>query len=573
MEDKSETSSPTEDQGEVVAQRPQMPWLDHYPPGIDWAQNIEPRSLVGLIDDAVHENGDRCCIDFFGARTRYRDLGRDVSRLTAALQRRGIGKGHRVGLLLPNCPAYVVSYFAILKAGAVVVNLNPLYTAEELSALAADSGVAAVVTLDLAALHEKAAALLKSGSVSQLIVASFAQQLPFLKRVMFRLFRRGDIAKTGRRRRGRVLSFEALLRERRAPNPVVIDPQEDVALFQYTGGTTGRPRAAMLTHANLTANVQQILHYVGGREPGKDRILGILPLFHVFAMTAVMNLGIAIGATMILMPKFDVAGAIAILRRKKPTILPGVPTLFTALVQSKRLRRSDLESLSFCISGGASLATELRNRFQQFSGCRLVEGYGLSETSPVVTLNPLNGTEKDGSIGQPLPRTVVSIRNLDDPRREMPLGEPGEICISGPQVMKGYWNRPEDTEAAFVEGFLRTGDVGYMDKDGFVFIIDRIKDLINVSGFKVYPRQVEEAIYSHPAVSEVTVIGVPDPYRGEAPKAFVKLKEGHELTQEALMRHLASKLSRMEIPSAIEFRDSLPKTLIGKLSKKELRAE
>jgi long-chain acyl-CoA synthetase len=571
MEDKSETSSPAEDQGEVVAQRSQMPWLDHYPPGIDWAADIEPRSLVALFDDSIRANGERVCIEFFGARTRYRDLGREVSRLTAALQRRGIGKGHRIGLLLPNCPAYVIAYFAILKAGAVVVNLNPLYTAEELSALAADSGVAAVVTLDLTALHDKAAALLRSGSVSQLIVASFAQQLPFVKRVMFRLFRRREIARTERRRRGRVLSFEALLRERRTPKPVAIDPQEDVALFQYTGGTTGRPRAAMLTHANLTANVQQILHYVGGREPGKDRILGILPLFHVFAMTAVMNLGITIGATMILMPKFDVAAAIAILRRQKPTILPGVPTLFTALLQSSRLRRSDLKSLSFGISGGASLATELRNRFQQFSGCRLVEGYGLSETSPVVTLNPLSGTEKDGSIGQPLPRTIISIRNLDDPKREMPLGEPGEICVGGPQVMKGYWNRPEDTQAAFIDGLLRTGDVGYLDRDGFVFIIDRIKDLINVSGFKVYPRQVEEAIYSHPAVSEVTVIGVPDPYRGEAPKAFVKLKDGHELTKEALMTHLSGKLSRMEIPSSIEFRDSLPKTLIGKLSKKELR--
>jgi long-chain acyl-CoA synthetase len=571
MEDKSETSSPAEDQGEVVAQRSQMPWLDHYPPGIDWAADIEPRSLVALFDDAIRANGERVCIEFFGARTRYRDLGREVSRLTAALQRRGIGKGHRIGLLLPNCPAYVIAYLAILKAGAVVVNLNPLYTAEELSALAADSGVAAVVTLDLTALHDKAAALLRSGSVSQLIVSSFAQQLPFVKRVMFRLFRRREIARTERRRRGRVLSFEGLLRERRTPKPVAIDPQEDVALFQYTGGTTGRPRAAMLTHANLTANVQQILHYVGGREPGKDRILGILPLFHVFAMTAVMNLGITIGATMILMPKFDVAAAIAILRRQKPTILPGVPTLFTALLQSSRLRRSDLKSLSFGISGGASLATELRNRFQQFSGCRLVEGYGLSETSPVVTLNPLSGTEKDGSIGQPLPRTIISIRNLDDPKREMPLGEPGEICVGGPQVMKGYWNRPEDTQAAFIDGLLRTGDVGYLDRDGFVFIIDRIKDLINVSGFKVYPRQVEEAIYSHPAVSEVTVIGVPDPYRGEAPKAFVKLKDGHELTKEALMTHLSGKLSRMEIPSAIEFRDSLPKTLIGKLSKKELR--
>jgi long-chain acyl-CoA synthetase len=571
MEHKTETGSPTEDQGEVVAPRPQMPWLDHYPPGVDWAEDIKPQSLVGLFDQSVENNSSRPCIDFFGAVTRYRDLGRDVRRLTAALQRRGIGRGHRIGLLLPNCPAYVTAYYAILKAGAVVVNLNPLYTTEELSALAADAGVAAVVTLDLKALHDKAAALLRAGSVSQLIVASFARQLPLVKRLMFRLLRRADVAKTGRRRRGRVLSFEALLREKGAPKPVDLDPLEDIALFQYTGGTTGRPRAAMLTHANLAANVQQILRYVGGREPGKDRILGILPLFHVFAMTGVMNLAIATGASMILMPKFEIPGAVRLLRRKKPTILPGVPTLFSALLQYSRIRRSDLESLSLCISGGAALPGELRERFKQFSGCRVIEGYGLSETSPVVTLNPLNGTEKDGSIGQPLPLTIVTIRSLDDPHVEMPLGEPGEICVRGPQVMKGYWNRPEETEAAFIDGCLRTGDVGTIDKDGFVFIIDRIKDLINVSGFKVYPRQIEEAIHTHPAVAEVTVIGVPDPYRGEVPKAFVKIKEGQALTSEALMRHLSGKLSRMEIPSAIEFRDNLPKTLIGKLSKKELR--
>jgi long-chain acyl-CoA synthetase len=571
MEHKTETGSPTEDQGEVVAPRPQMPWLDHYPPGVDWAEDIKPQSLVGLFDQSVENNSSRPCIDFFGAVTRYRDLGRDVRRLTAALQRRGIGRGHRIGLLLPNCPAYVTAYYAILKAGAVVVNLNPLYTTEELSALAADAGVAAVVTLDLKALHDKAAALLRAGSVSQLIVASFARQLPLVKRLMFRLLRRADVAKTGRRRRGRVLSFEALLHEKGAPKPVDLDPLEDIALFQYTGGTTGRPRAAMLTHANLAANVQQILRYVGGREPGKDRILGILPLFHVFAMTGVMNLAIATGASMILMPKFEIPGAVRLLRRKKPTILPGVPTLFSALLQYSRIRRSDLESLSLCISGGAALPGELRERFKQFSGCRVIEGYGLSETSPVVTLNPLNGTEKDGSIGQPLPLTIVTIRSLDDPHVEMPLGEPGEICVRGPQVMKGYWNRPEETEAAFIDGCLRTGDVGTIDKDGFVFIIDRIKDLINVSGFKVYPRQIEEAIHTHPAVAEVTVIGVPDPYRGEVPKAFVKIKEGQALTSEALMRHLSGKLSRMEIPSAIEFRDNLPKTLIGKLSKKELR--
>jgi long-chain acyl-CoA synthetase len=573
MEDKTETGSPPQDQGKVVAQKPQMPWLDHYPPGVDWAEDIAPHSLVDLFDESVQNNASRPCIDFYGAVTRYRDLGRDVARLTAALQRRGIGRGHRVGLLLPNCPTYVTAYYAILKAGAVVVNLNPLYTTEELSALAADAGVAAIVTLDLKVVHEKAAALLRAGSVSQLVVASFARQLPLLKRVMFQLFRRSDVAKTGRRR-GRVLSFEALLREKGAPpKPQEIDPLEDVALLQYTGGTTGRPRAAMLTHANLAANVQQILRYVGGREPGKDRILGILPLFHVFAMTAVMNLAIAIGSVMILMPKFEVPGAVGLLRRKKPTILPGVPTLFAALLQYSRIHRSDLQSLDFCISGGASLPAGLRDRFKQFSGCRVIEGYGLSETSPVVALNPLNGMEKDGSIGQPLPRTIVAIRSLDDPHVAMPLGEPGEICVRGPQVMTGYWNRPEETAAAFVDGYLRTGDVGYMDEDGFVFIIDRIKDLINVSGFKVYPRQIEEAIHTHPAVAEVTVIGVPDPYRGEAPKAFVKLKEGHELTAEALINHLSTKLSRMEMPAAVEFRDTLPKTLIGKLSKKELRAE
>jgi long-chain acyl-CoA synthetase len=357
------------------------------------------------------------------------------------------------------------------------------------------------------------------------------------------------------------------------PEPVAIDPMKDVAVLQYTGGTTGTPKGAMLTHANVYVNVQQVSSASPDLADGVERVLGVLPFFHVFALTVVMNLGIAHAAEIIIMPRFALDDALKLIDKTRPTIMPGVPTLFNAIMNHPQIGSFDLSSLKFCLSGGAALPIEVKQRFEAVTGCKVVEGYGLSESSPVVTCNPLEGPVKPGSIGMPLPGTIISLRDLGDPTKEVPVGEKGEICISGPQVMLGYYKRPQDTAEQMVDGFLRTGDVARMDEQGYFFIEDRIKDLIISSGFNVYPRRIEEAIYEHPSVAEVTVIGIKDKKRGEAPKAFVRLKPGMSVTVPELCEHLAARISKIEMPSAIEFRDELPKTMIGKLSKKELKAE
>jgi long-chain acyl-CoA synthetase len=550
------------------------PWLKNYPSGVRWDTEFPLRSLPEMFDEAVARHGERECTNFLGATLTYAEIGNVTNRLAAGLQARGIGRGHRVGLFLPNTPYYVAAYFAILKTGATVVNFNPLYSVEELVGQARDSSISAMVTLDLAVLFDKVAELAAEDLVETVVVCPFADLLPRFKGLLFRLFKRGDLARSsGSDIAGRCVTWDGLVDNDGQFEPAAIEPAEDIALLQYTGGTTGVPKGAMLTHANLTTNVEQMLSWNSDIREGEERIIGILPFFHVFAMTAVLNLGLRIGASLILMPRFEIGQAVALIRQHRPTIMPGVPTLFNALLNHSGISRDDLSSLRICISGGAALPHELRRRFEAFTGCRLVEGYGLSETSPVATCNPFGGLVKKNSIGQPLPATIISIRSLEDPAREMPQGERGEICIRGPQVMPGYWNRPEETAEVFVDGFFRTGDVGYIDEDGFVFIVDRIKDMINASGFKVYPRRIEEAILEHEAVAEVTVIGIADDYRGEAPKAFVKLKDGASLTAEDLLGYLDPHLSKIEMPAAIEFRDELPKTMIGKPSKKELREE
>ncbi len=550
------------------------PWLDHYPGQVNWHEDLKPQSLPDMFDEAVAEHAGKVCTNFLGAELTYGEIAQTTNRLAAGLQAKGLGRGHRVGLVLPNTPYYVAAYFAVLKIGAVVVNFNPLYSIEELEIQARDSGVIAMITLDLKLLFDKIAALLQSGVLQTAIVCRFADLLPPLKRVLFKLFKGSDIARFDvEPPHGEVLNWQALTSNDGSFTPAIIKPEEDTALLQYTGGTTGTPKGAMLSHAALTINVQQIIAWSPGLNLKDERVMGILPFFHVFAMTTVLNFGIKTGSTMILMPKFELDQAIKLIRQHKPTILPGVPTLYTALLNHASITREDLATLKLCISGGAPLPLEVRRRFEEFSGCKLVEGYGLSETSPVASVNPIDGLEKDNSIGQPVPQTYFSIRSLDDPKRAMPQGEPGEICIKGPQVMQGYWNNSRATKAVMVGDYFRTGDVGYMDEFGFTYIIDRIKDMIICSGYKVYPRRIEDAIYEHDAVAEVTVVGIADDYRGEAPKAFIKLKPGRTASGDDILAHLKPKLSKIEMPDAIEFRDELPKTMVGKLSKKELREQ
>ena len=553
---------------------PRYPWLRIYPKDVNWSAPLQAKPLQSLLEDAAAAYGSRDCCYFLGKTLTYAEVNALADLVAAGLQKRGVRRGVNVGLLLPNSPTFIIFYYGILKAGGTVVNFNPLYTVEELTHQAKDARLHILVTLDLKALFPKAEALLANGVVSAAVVCPFSGLLPGLKSVLFRLFKRTDVADwQGSPHGGKIIAYKALVDNDGKPDRVSIDPQNDVAVIQYTGGTTGIPKGAMLTHANLTINTQQTALWAPTLVPGAETVMGILPFFHVFAMTTVMNLGIAIAATIILMPRFELAEAMELIRKLKPTIMPGVPTLYNALMHSSSLRPGELASLKFCISGGAPLPIEVRRGFEEASGCTLVEGYGLSETSPVAACNPVTGANKEGSIGIPLPGTRLSLRSLDDPAKEVPLGENGEICIAGPQVMKGYWQRPKETADTMVGEFLRTGDVGYMDVEGYTFIVDRIKDIIICSGFNVYPRMIEEAIYQFPAVEEVTVVGIPDQYRGEAPKAFIKLRQGATATREDILKFLQPKLSKIEMPAEIEFRTELPKTMIGKLSKKELRAE
>lgn len=551
------------------------PWLRRYPKNVVWDQTFTPAPLHQLLDDAVRKSGGLTCTNFLGRKMTFAEIGRQSDKVAAGLQRLGVSKGTKVGLFLPNCPTFIVYYFAILKIGGVAVNYNPLYTIEELAYQVADSQTEVMVTLDLKLLFDKVETLIANGSLSKCVVASFPGLLPAAKSVLFKLVKGQELARPASSKvRSQIILESELTDKVGAPVPAAIDPVNDVAVLQYTGGTTGTPKGAMLTHANVYINVMQVISWCPELAYGKERVMGVLPFFHVFAMTVVMNFSVAKAAEIIIMPRFVLDDALKLIDKTKPTVMPGVPTLFNAMNNHPKVRSFDLSSLKFCLSGGAPLPLEVKKAFEAIAGCQLVEGYGLSETSPVMTANPLGGPIKDKSIGLPLPATIVSLRALDDISSEVPLGEKGEICVRGPQVMKGYWNKPEETANQFTpDGFLRTGDVARMDEDGFYFIEDRIKDLIICSGYNVYPRRVEDAIYTHPAVEEVTVIGIPDQYRGEAPKAFVKLRAGQSVTAEALIKHLASKLSKIELPAEIEFRDQLPKTMIGKLSKKELKAE
>jgi long-chain acyl-CoA synthetase len=549
-------------------------WLDHYPKGVDWHQPFAPAPLYQLLDDAAAKYAARPCTNFLGKVITYGEIGRMVDRAAAGLQKLGVKKGTKVGLLMPNCPTFIVYYFATLKAGGTVVNYNPLYTLEELSYQIKDSETDMMVTLDLKLLFDKAEALMQAGTLKRAIVASFPALLPGAKSVLFKLFKGKDLAHPMKSPVAANVIAEGDVRKNDGKyQKPAIDPLNDVAVLQYTGGTTGTPKGAMLTHANVSINCRQGAAWATHLSEGNERVLAALPFFHVFAMTAVMNFALAYGAEIVIMPRFVLDDAMKLIDKTRPTVMPGVPTMFIAMLNHPKLASFNLSSLKFCLSGGAPLPVDVKQKFEKLTGCKLVEGYGLSEASPSVTCNPLEGAVKEGSIGQPLPGTIVSLRDLADPSKEVPQGEKGEICIKGPQVMKGYWKKPEETANQFVGDYLRTGDVGVMDEEGFIFIVDRIKDLIICSGYNVYPRRIEEAIYEHPAVEEVTVIGIKDDYRGEAPKAFIKLRAGSQATEGDIRKHLEAKISKIEMPAEIEFREALPKTMIGKLSKKELKAE
>lgn len=546
------------------------PWLRNYPPFAPWNMDLPATPVFNLLHDAAAKFASRPAMDFFGKRWTYAETAAMAAHAAQGFQKIGVTKGTRVGLLLPNTPYYIAAYFGVMMAGGIVVNMNPLYAVRELESMVKDSGAEILVTMDLTAMYPKARTLLNNTNLRKLVVCSMTGALPLGTSVMFNLFRRSTVANV--EEDDRQVWWDDLVDNEGKPTVPAIDPKNDVAVLQYTGGTTGLPKGAMLTHANITANARQVSSWYGDPVYGQERFLAALPFFHVFAMTVAMLCAMDFGAEIVMMPRFELKDCLKQIHKKKPTVFPAVPTIFTAINAAPIAKNYDLTSLKLCISGGAPLPVEVKRQFEETTGCVVVEGYGLSETSPVVCTNPTQGVNKSGSVGLPMPGTIVEIRSLEDDR-VLGIGEKGEICVRGPQVMKGYWNRPEDTADVMKNGAFHTGDVGYMDEEGYVFIVDRIKDMINASGYKIYPRMVEEAIHLHPAVEEVTVIGVEDQYRGQAPKAFIKVRDGMTLTEAEMRDFLKDKLSKIEQPAVYEFRDVLPKTLIGKLSKKELKQE
>lgn len=527
-------------------------------------------SLCAMFDDSVARFASRPAIGFLGRAWTFARVGKLVDRAARGLQDLGVVKGTRVGLCLPNTPYSVIFYYAILKAGGIVVNYNPLYVERELRHQIADSGTEIMVTIDLASICGKVRAVAAETGLRHIVVCPLQGVLTPVRSVLFRVMKRSEKA---RRVKGGIEVPYRRVIARAGAALVGIDPAQDVAVLQYTGGTTGVPKGAMLTHANLTANCRQVIAHMPSLRPGQEIVLGVLPLFHVFAMTSVLNFAVASGTKMVLLPRFELKQVIRTIERERPTIFPAVPTIYGAISAACEQKRHDLTSIRVCISGGAPLPAEVRARFEKLTGCKVAEGYGLSEASPVVACNPPDGAIRDGSVGVPVAGTTIEIRDRSDITRLLPPGERGEVCVRGPQVMAGYWGRPDETREVLIDGMLRTGDVGYRDADGYLFLVDRIKDVILCGGYNVYPRVIEDALYQHPAVAEAVVIGVPDSYRGQAPKAFVKLREGHAATPDELRSFLADYVSKIELPKAIVLRESLPKTMIGKLSKKELVAE
>ncbi len=555
------------------------PWVKSYPPGVRWDAALPVVPLQSILEDSARKWPDKPALEFMGKRITYRELDALAGRAAKGFQALGVKPGVHVGLYLPNTPHYIIAFFGVMKAGGSVVNYSPLDAEKVLEHKVGDSETDVMVTLDLAALYPQMARLLGKTRLKTLVVGNIAEMSPAPDLVRAGLEKAGQIASVAADA-AHHLSWAKLLDNDGAYQKYPLgDLHEAIAVLQYTGGTTGLPKGAMLTHANLSSACAQYIETTHTQPPtmeeGKERVLAVLPPFHIYALSVNMMLGIKLGAELVLHTRFEAPAIVKDIVEKKITSFPGVPTMYVAIINFPGIETMDLSSLKYCASGGAPLPLEVQQQFQKLSGCRLVEGWGMTETSPTGTFTPPHDYARPGSCGLPIPGIVIKFADVDNPGRYVARGERGEICIGGPNVMKGYWKKPEATaESMTADGFLRTGDVGYMDEDGYVYIVDRTKDMLLCGGFNVYPRTIEEAIYKHPSVEEVSVIGIPDTYRGQSPKAFVKLKAGAEpLTFEALKAFLSDKLGKHEMIGALDVRAELPKTPVGKLSKKELYDE
>ncbi len=555
------------------------PWLDRYPP--DVAASLEPypdASLFSLLENAAAGFGSHTAIAFFGRHISYTDLLAEVERFSGVLAGLGVRKGDRVGMLLPNCPEYVIAFYACQRIGAIAVGNNPLYTDRELEHQLTDAGISVMIVLDQ--VYAAFGRIRDRLDIREVIGVKLNRYMGFpLNRLAPLKFMREakheghwPFVPPGHRIRW----WTDVMKDTGPMPPVArVDPLTDPAAFLYTGGTTGLSKGAMLSHRNLVANAMQASAWLSVIRPGEGGILAALPFFHSFG-TLAMNFGVSKGAKLVLVPRFDLKMVLAAIQKEKPTVFPGVPRMFLAMGDSPLLENYDLTSVQAAISGAAPLPLSVAQRFEERAGTgRVVEGYGLTECSPVTHANPLVGERKEGSIGMPVPDTDVKLVDLENPDLLVAQGERGEMCVRGPQIMLGYWNKPEATALMIRDGWLHTGDVAVMDTDGYFRIVDRIKDMILVSGFNVYPTEIEEALYRNPKVSKVAVVGLPDPVTGEHAKAYIVLKEGETATAEEIIAWCRAEggLTGYRVPKDIEFRDELPETLIGKVLRRILQEE
>lgn len=549
------------------------PWLKHYPDEIPASLNYDDKPLHYYLKQTAKEYPEKIAIHFMGKELTYKKLYKAALKLAGYLQKIGLKKGDRVAIMLPNTPQSVISYFGVLMAGGIVVQTNPLYTERELEYQMKDSGCIAIICLDI--LFPRVAKVMQNTSLQHIIVTAIKDYLPFPKNLLYPFVQKkqyGIVVNVKHEGNHHLFSkiIKAKANELSLPD---LDFADDIALLQYTGGTTGTPKGVMLTHKNLASNTIMCKAWLYKSKHGEETVLGVIPFFHVYGMTTVMLLSVMEAYKMVLLPKFDPDTVLKTIQKQRPTLFPGAPTIYIGLMNHPKIKQFDLSSIEFCISGSAPLPMEVQHKFEEITGGKLVEGYGLTESSPVTHGNFLwDHTRVKGSIGVPWPDTEAVILSLDT-REPLMFGEIGEIAIKGPQVMKGYWNRPEETEQTLQDGWLITGDLGYMDEEGYFYVIDRKKDMIIAGGFNVYPREIEEVLYEHEEIMEAVVAGIPDPYRGETVKAYVVLKEGSTVTEEELDKFMRKHLAAYKVPKAYDFRAELPKNIVGKVLRRLLVEE
>ncbi|KUP06780.1 long-chain fatty acid--CoA ligase [Bacillus coahuilensis m2-6] len=546
-------------------------WLKHYPEEIPHEIAYKEQAVHEYLTDAAKLYGEKVAVHFLGKDITFIELYEASLKFANYLKDElGIKKGDRVAIMLPNTPQSMIGYYGTLYAGGIVVQTNPLYMERELQYQMKDSGAKVILTLDI--LYPRVSKVLNETDLENVIVTEIKEYLPFPKNLVYPHIQKKQYGiKVKVSHSGNTHLLPTILKEASAtPIETPLDFENDLALLQYTGGTTGFPKGVMLTHKNLIVNTSMSDKWLYKCKKGEESILGILPFFHVFGMTSVLILSVMAGYKIILMPKFDAGDTLKTIQKQKPTLFPGAPTIYIGLLNHPDINKYDLSSIHACISGSAPLPVEVQENFEKVTGGKMVEGYGLTETSPVTHANFVwDRPYVKGSIGVPWPDTESAILSFET-GEPLPPGEIGEIAIKGPQVMKGYWNRPEDTASTFRDGWLLTGDLGYMNEDGYFFVVDRKKDMIIAGGFNIYPREIEEILYEHPAVQEAVCAGIPDPYRGETVKAYVVLKDGKQLTEKELDTHCRKFLAAYKVPRIYEFRDELPKTAVGKILRRAL---